>query len=518
MVPFSDLEKEGLVCLIGMAKDGPVRQPFLLKEETDVFLFLGQNQLSLAYQQLEEAGISRNQIVIYRMNGIHGQVDLKNETDTFFRFKTIGASASDRQLSIRTGKGTLSLIARQRLSDEEEVVQTRTFVLGEYPYLKDLEDAINYEAELGLTEIVAFAPNNLPTHTCFNESVEYFFLNSDPEDDCLLTSQTILKNHKERYWEKFEESFLVDKTLTFEPTLFELRAEALLFTDIYFDTFPEVAVLASKFAEQSTALHGRASYAIFNTSPIPKEQVIEPWYYQDEKGHWVTENGTLVIQPGQEKKAYTDQLLSTSLLLNRTDSALEHLQVVVGDFPFEEEALPLAPYYVATFLQTPTTLPVTNKAMQNIYFGETLSRKSIDILTDNGYICCVQSIRRNSVAYRAQSFRKKQPKSVFHSLHAHRTVLEINRTIKEKLETLIGVNNNEYQASSVHFFLKELLQNYQQKGVLQQFEIKLPTEVQGTNPLVITIDYILYQELQKISAGFSIEDRKGVTRIWKPND
>lgn len=80
------------------------------------------------------------------------------------------------------------------------------------------------------------------------------------------------------------------------------------------------------------------------------------------------------------------------------------------------------------------------------------------------------------------------------------------------------IHQHFFGGAGRYFFLKELLQNYQKKGVLQQFEIKFPTEVQGINPLVITIDYILYQELQKISAGFSIEDRKGVTRIWKPND
>lgn len=517
------------ICLIGMASDGPVCKPFFLNKDTDVFSLLGENQMAYSYDAIEKAGIAREKISIYRLNGEHGSIELSKDNEVFIRMITVGASDEDRTIAIQTGFKSITI--KKTIYEEYELttengpivdskiknIETRTFSFDIYPTLDLLTDAINRDATLGIVEVLS---NNLKNGYCtdyFVEQKEYLFLNSHSQENYVLEEGTLFETHKTNYWEKLFSGIIGDDSMSFQPALQLINSEIMVFTDVYYDSFPEAGSIIARFAQAKSEECGREVFSLMNTSPVPGLKNPPEWYFKTGPNTWMSEDGEVTIDPYEDVNSYLDKLTLLGLSSERNASHMNHLQVTVGDSFYQNTKIPISPYYAATFISTPFYQPVSNKQMTNPYYGEEISKSSIAILQSSGYICCVPSIRRNCVPFGAQSFSRKEG-TVLSFLHNQRIVSIIVNDLKEIFDSFIGYKKKEvYNPAILSNQITSYLSQFTNQQLIQTFSLNFPEiqDIDDPEELNLSVNLSLYNETHNIQAGFSIEDRKGAVNVWK---
>lgn len=526
MIDPTQIEPLDNVTLIGMAHDGPVLTPFSLREGVDPISLLGKNQLAANYIALEESGMNREDIIIYRLNGVHGRAELISDRTSFLEFKTIGASDEDKSVSIESGFQTL--IIKKTFYDESDIqddnskeiesIETQVYTLSDYTYLEDLVIDINHDAELGIIDVAANPLVEGKIKELFTEKQELFFSNSSSEDAYCLRADLDLSAHHDNYMEKLDVGLYEEGT--FERASFMINTEMMYFTDAYFDKDERLAYIAGMFANEKKELTGQQVFSILSCSPIPGRVEPPDWYVHISDNRWMSENGEVSINPNEKIQSYLSSLQIASFSARTDPSISENIQVIVGDTFVADQVISLASYYIGTYFETPYYLPVSNKNMRNSQFGEEISKSSIDILQHSGYICCVQSIRRNCVPVGAQSFSNKNDNSLKH-LHNKRLVSRISKDLKDFLSPLIGNNAlRNFQQSSIETQLTAFFNEYVKDGIIREFNLSV-SEIELINDYTgfsIDLNLSLFSELKKIKAGITLDSQRGVSTQWTAQD
>ncbi len=536
-----DQVPEGKIILVGMAVDGPVCRPFTLNEYTNIDEILGEEtHISVAFKQLLDAGINRENIVIYRLNGIHGQTTFNGPNkEPVLRFMTIGTSEENEEIHIKFQDNVLNILTykvnpipviedvldsegeeiEEDVEEQEtkiEVSKTAQYRLSNYDNWNDLVNDINKDAELGIISCaVQLVQYQDEVALDKDDDTEHYFEDIDTEEYLCRNEQTDEEEHKINYWNKLENGVLGDYEDKFMTPIAQMKAELLYFTDIYFDELPEVGIAAGSLAELLSEDSSSPCFSVMNTSPIPEQMTIPDWYYQDEEGNWYDGEEQIDLDVNREINNYIFNLDTMDVQIDKHLSAMNYLQIVVGDTFYHELPFPVSPYYCATYLQTPFYNPITNKPLSNQSFGEELNKSTIANLKNSGYICIVPSIRNGFVPYFAQTFNSKE-NSILEGVHTRRTLSHITTDLKEILNEYIGKPHTQYSQESIQKTIDEYLTQFVENDILRFYNYEVP-KISVLNPpklIEIFIDLNFYSETEKIRSGFSIDTKEGATDEW----
>lgn len=515
------------VLVVGMSHSGPVQRPFVLGDSTKAVKLLGENQMSHAYNSLIRTGVSPEDIFLYRLNGKYGTVNLQDEEkNVFIKFKTVSAETENQSLNLSVQSQGLVIEKKYTIEkeDKEDEVfsERRTYIYEDYNLLSELVDDINQDASLGLVDVICSEIEDGNIENFFTELGEYYFINSDSEDAYVLNDVSSLSQHKELYWEKFVEGILGDdEEVMFLTKASKVPCENILFLDVYADIFPEVVTYGSKLAHAITEEQEIACHAIFSTSPVPPfETDVPDWYIDNGDGSYVDENGTTVyIDKYKEQKDYLSNLEIYSSSVEREENYMENCQIVIGHQEIDELKFPLSGFYSGMYLLNPFYAPSSNKEIVGLEgFKELLKKSDIANLSSNGYICIVDSIRRNAVAFKSQSFQFKN-KNVIQRLNNQRLVGYVKKDVMEILSSYIGKDKKKLNVPQTTKILTEYFDQYADNDVIQSYKIDFPLFTKGNDSSIVelSISLNLYGEVSKINGGFSIEETKGEVDIWQIN-
>lgn len=506
---------KGKIVLVGMATDGPVRKPFTFRESSNPTEILGSNQLSNAFNTLEETGIDRSNIIIYRLNGNHGSTIFKGIDDTDeLEFLSTGTSNNIRETHISLSHGVLSVLMYETVIEQvgEDVVRrlklllTTQYRLSNYSNWDSLIDDINNDADLGIIEcVVRHIGNNKKVELKEDLSVHYLE-GLDEEEYLCLTENTKMDTHKLEYWKKVFIGIIGSTESPYETPLSGINSEMLLVTDIYFDDLPELGSVIGQMAINISEDNDVPCMVLMNTSPIPSKKEIPEWYYDLGNGKWGDGEQELIIDEFEDINRYIFNLDTMAEKIDTTAPQLEHLQVIIG----EDGIGPIAPYYASTYLQTPLHLPVSNKELKNTGFGEELSKTTIANLQSTGYICIVPSIRKNYVPYYAQTFHRKG-RGAIDSINIKRVLSRIIYDLKTTLDEYIGKPQSTLTKTVIESIVGTYLEPFKDNNILKGYTLELGdySHLSYSGRLDIHLDLDFFTEINSVKAGFSIETKDG---------
>ena len=165
----SGISAIGRVILSGMLMDGPPGKPFSLPTDSKPSLTLGVSPTTRLAETLLASGVPSEAIFYNRMNGIPYQISLPEENSPAFIIRSIGAHEEDQNISVSFSIEGLTLSSTYTKDGRPENRKDflRTYRYADYPYLVDLESAINQDALLGLVDVVAEAVTNIPSAGAF---------------------------------------------------------------------------------------------------------------------------------------------------------------------------------------------------------------------------------------------------------------------------------------------------------------------------------------------------------------
>ncbi len=522
-----DTEPEGKIVLVGMTADGPPHTGFTLPATTDVAALLGENELTRSYRVLEQAGIAREKILIYRLNGKRGFLTLAKDGVPYLRFHSLGAGKEDKNIQIKVQATGLVLQSNYAASDAKGF--SRTYAYADYPYLSDLADAINQDAllggiALGATELLEGAAT---VDYFLTEQGDYVLEGSDSEVGLCVGTDTEWTSYAGNYWIKFWNYVLGPGYDGYAQTpLTTLPCELLLFTDICLDKLPQLATFCARLAEQRTSEQQLVCTALLHPSTVPVDNTL-PGDARNVVGDTYTDAVTgerVTLDPAADRTAYLSVLNGLFTEADRDNPAMRHLQVVVGDnrsYNLQTDAngekqytvTPGSVYYAARYLLENFHSPLSNKELPGFeQLHVQLPKTCIAELQSNGYICIVSSVRRNFVTLFAQNLAAKTG-TILENFANQRFVGVVSRDIQNLLEENIGQSKTAYYLKDVSSLLTEYLNQYVTSGILSGFKILSRSSLNMFEEQV-ELELSLYNEVKQVKACFRVDKAEQEVAVW----
>lgn len=528
---------EDKVVLVGMAHDGPIQRPFMLEEHVDVDTMLGDNELANAYKELELNNVSRNNIIIYRLNGIYGEAIFKTEDGKeYFKIRTVSACSENKLIELNV-LPTGIVVTKYKTVDEyvelddlgnptnkTTVIDYQlTYIYSDYTYIYELADDINKDSSLGLSDIIAKEMVDGYTSDYFKEQRRIYLDTADSEKGFCLNNRDFFENYKPLYWDKFYKGVIGEdfQDGIFNTRLSNIKCEAMVFTDVYYDLFPEVGTYAARLCYQIQDEQDLYVSAIIGVSPPPEEDEIPEGYILISGNKYYNELGEEIFfdKRGSIRK-YISHLKTVATNEEREKEAyMENLQVVAGTALNLDGTryYSVIGGYAGVYIKTDRFIPVTNKKIHyENSIDEKIYRSDIASLTNYGYIYIVPSIRKGFVAYRAQSFETKD--GILNQLNNKRLYGVIKKDIRTILDGYIGKHRHDINVPQLSRFFEEYFDNMLNKNYINNYTYELPSQQKwdSYDRYDLKIELVLYGEIYKINSNFSVnpKDEGGIT-VWE---
>lgn len=489
---------EHTVVFIGTALDGPAHAPFILNPKEDVYEALGQSPLADAYHAAARAGV--NNIVLYRLNGKHAEAHIKTPAgEDVLSFRSVSAASYNNDIQMTLYPTHLYL--------RDAAGKTRSYFFEEYTTSSALEYAINRDAFYGLVEFYAHAVKvdypleNLvttPTETMFSggEDESHLLHSRDPQSAAPTDEGTITPILKERLGNAlFGEN--PDDISDRQPNshLGALNTGVYALCDMFPDDDVEFAEMLGSFCLNKTKHSGIGAIGVLGVQPIFPEVVDEgeDQSFQQtvaaRSSEWVAAREALADQEGHK-----------------------YVQVVTGHTVYtasDNPSIPVAYAYAATQAQLPYHTMMSNKSLTG--FGKLtfeLRKEDIALLTANGYICIVPSVRRGFVPYSVASFSKER-QSALAKPHNLRISQYVSRGVTEEMDRLIGEGYSELSLNlaleRVNVFLMDLVT----AGVTKDYDFESELSERNT-VLSLSIALTPVTEVKAIQSIVTIDFPRGV--------
>lgn len=509
-IDMNTTDPTGKIILVGMAEDGPVNRPFVLGENVAPQEMLGNTSLARSLQMLEGAGVNREDILLYRLNGKHGDVTIYAENaagqegEPIFRFRTIGASDMDQNGSIVVFPEAVSV----QWVERDQGQRTRTYRFSEYANTASLADHINQEAMLGLVPVMVKELAHVDMTTAFAFDREYLFHNAHSEAGYCLRDDVDIETYKLLYWEKFDQGVLGGgEPGEFYSLLRQTPCEAIVLLDMYFDWFPELRTIWAKLAKEKTAEQYTPCVGMMNASPVPHAVPVPSTWVLQEDGSYINEDQEIVLYDAEETfTLYVDKLkqqAADSALERATEGYMAYLHLLVGETFRYETTMPAMLNYAAAYVLNPMEKGLTNKTLPGFYRLEREITKSVVAeLSASGYVCIIPSVRRDFVALKSQGFLNLSSFSSLQKPHLLRLTGHLFKQIVAVIDQSIGEPEIRFDSTNIERELDEILSGAVKERKLQDYSLTVVDLEES--PIEVRISLVFFGELEKISTTHRI--------------
>lgn len=500
----------GKVVLVGMSEDGPVNRPFILGDKVSPQEMLGNTSLARGVMLLEEAGMTRENIILYRLNGKHGDVIIHAEDSAgvegipVFRFRTIGASDTDQNGSIVVFPEAISIQWMER--DQGE--RTRTYRFEDYIGTSELVDHVNQEAMMGIVPVMAQELAQVDLKTAFAFDREYLMHNAHSEMAYALREDVDINAYKPLFWEKFSQGVIGgNEPGGFYTLLRQTPCEAMVLLDMFFDWFPEVKTVMAMLAKEKTAEQYTPCVAMMNASPVPASVPVPETWVPQEDGSFINEDQEIVLyNPETDFENYVNVLqmqAEDSETERVTEGYLAYLHLIIGETFRYEAKLPASLSYAAAYALSPIERSLTNKTLPAFYRLEREITKSVVAeLSASGYVCIIPSVRRDFVAFKSQGFLALPSFTTLQKPHLLRLTGHLLQQVATVIDQFIGEPETRFDSTEVERDLDEILATALKERKLQDYTLTVVDLEE--NPIEVRISLVFFGELEKISTTHRI--------------
>jgi hypothetical protein len=458
---------EKAVVLVGAALDGPTNIPFLLNDNEEPHKVLGQSPLADAIVAARAVGV--NDIIAYRINGVHATATLMDNTGrAVVEFRSVSASDKYNAIQLMVYPTHLYIINTDGVS--------RSYFFDKYKTVNELAYAINRDAFYGLVEFTAHALDGyFPLVNIVSGLTELLFkggateehlINTrDPLGETTTDSSFVTSLLKERIKVAlFGEDPLDIADRSPNSELGSLHFGTITLCDIYHDDDAELTEMLGSFCMNKTAETGFGSIGVIGTKPIFPEVLSI-----DELG----EN----IETEDMEEAIRLRVLELIALAESLEDkeAYKYVQVIVGHTKYGQStrsSVPVSYGYAAAQALNDIHISMSNKSING--FGKLnfeISKEDIALLTANGYTCIVPSIRRGFVPFYATSFSKDK-ESLMSKPHNLRISQYVSRMLTEEVDYLIGSTYNALSIQETMEIAKGLLDGMVADKVIRSYGLR----------------------------------------------
>lgn len=527
---FSYVQREnrphGKVILIGMMEDGPTGNPFVLIDETKATKLLGDNETSRAYNELIEDGISRENIFLFRLNGSPGEAALKVNDEPALSLQSVSSHKEEQRITLTISEEGIALVSNYSDEAIKEGVRKdfkRTYRFDEYPYMPYLAEAITKDAAIGMHGIIAESHQAIETSILAQQKGQYALLNATEEEALIIKDgefppgsieedNTYLNDYWMRYYlQVLGEDFDGESS----STLNNIDAEVMYFTDVPVDDAKEVALLAARVAQDKAESQGLMCTALFRTNNVPEVKVLEDYEYINEDGTYynsVTGENEL-WEPHKEQEEFITKLTNLFTEEEKDSPETQYLQIVVGEEVNErEEIIPGATHHLKHLLKS-NLGSTANKELSNFLdIKAVLDKVVLDKLTSNGYICIVESIRRNAVTSKVKSLFNTQ--SILDEFINKKILSYISYDICSILDRYIGNSVSSYNTANLDEVFNEYLMQYVDAEVIKSYTLGEREYGDVIGNASIKIDIVLYGQIESISGAIRLKETGWEVDLW----
>lgn len=500
----------GKIVLVGMAEDGPVNRPFVLGGKVSPQEMLGSTSLARGVLTLEEAGVPRENIILYRLNGKHGDVTIHAEDSAgvegipVFRFRTIGASDMDQDASIVVFPEAISVQWMER----DQGQRTRTYRFEDYIGTSDLIDHVNQEAMLGIVPVMAQELAQVDLKTAFAFDREYLMHNAHSESAYCLREDVDVDAYKPLYWEKFSQGVIGSATPgEFFTLLRQTPCEAMVVLDMYFDWFPEIKTVMGMLASEKTAEQYTPCVAMMNASPVPESVPVPETWVPQEDGSFINEDQEIVLyNPETDFEAYVSSLLAQSKASDverMTEGYFAYLHLIIGETSRYETTIPASLSYAAAYALSPMEKSLTNKTLPAFYrLKREITKSVVAELSSSGYVCIIPSVRRDFVAFKSQGFLALPSFTTLQKPHLLRLTGHLLQQVANVIDQFIGEPETRFDSTQVERDLDDILATALKERKLQNYTLTVVDLEE--QPIEVRISLVFFGELEKISTTHRI--------------
>lgn len=493
-----ETEPENTVVIVGTALDGPSQVPFTLNIDADPYDVLGQSPLAHAYNAARRVGTEN--IVAYRLNGVHSTATLKDRNGKeVMAFQSVSAGDDYNNIQMIVYSDHLYVVGTNGAA--------RSYFFDKYLTAVDLAYGINRDAYYGLIEINAvFLDEYYVLKGIVDDTVEVMFegglteehliTSRDPLSETTTDASAIIPLLQERL-EYALFGYDIQDIADRHPNnnLGMLNCGVITICDMYHDDNSDLTEILGSFCKNKTDETGYGCIGVIGTRPIYPANPDEG--EEIDYAHIVK---TSVI----ELQALSDSLTDKE--------AYKYVQVVVGHTIYPEsngEHVSLAYAYAASQAQYPYYTMMSNKAISG--FGKLnydITKEDVALLTSNGYTCIIPSIRRGFVPYYATSFSKDK-ESIMAKPHHLRISQYVSRTLVEELDSLVGNTSVTLSIKDAIDRANEFLTSLVTSNIIRTYELTYELSSDSTQ-LDVNVSLTPYSEIKAINSIATISFPQGV--------
>lgn len=263
---------ENVLMIVGTALDGPSGVPFQLYPDKDPYQVLGNSPLADAYVAAIRAGT--NNVMAYRINGVHATAILKNrDGKQLIKFESVSASDNYNDIQMVAYPDHLYIV------NTDSTI--RTYFFDKYPTVRELAYGINRDAFYGLVEFNAevideyYPLANLvdnPTDVMFEGGLaeEQLITNRDPASESEVNPTSVVPTLKDRIASTLfgEEEDILERQPNTEIGM--INYGVIVLCDIYHEDDPEITEMLGSFCMNKTSETGYGCIGVIGTQPIYK--------------------------------------------------------------------------------------------------------------------------------------------------------------------------------------------------------------------------------------------------------
>lgn len=527
---FSYVQREnrphGRVILIGMMEDGPTGNPFTLIDETKATKLLGDNETSRAYNLLIEDGTPKENIFLFRLNGSPGEAIIDINDETVLTLQSVSSHVEEQNINLRVSEEGIALYSNY----SEEAIETgkrrdfkRTYRFDEYPYMTNLAEAITKDAAIGMHGVIAESSKPIKSNILTQGRERYVFVNADQEASLIMKDGSFTPGSIEEegsylndYWTRFYLNVLgVDFDGESSSKLNDIDAEVIYFTDVPVDDAKEIALLSARVAQDKAESQGLMCTALFRTNNVPKVKSLEEYEYRNEDNTYFNpETGqNEKWEPHKEQDEFISKLTNLFTEEEKNSPEVKHIQIVVGEeINIEGEIIPGAAHHLKHLLKSNLN-STANKELSNFLEVNTVLDKIVlDKLSRNGYICIVESIRRNAVTSKVKS--PYNGESILDEFLNKKILSYISYDICSILDRYIGNSVSSYNTTDLDEVFNEYLMQYVDAEVIKSYTLGEREYGDVAGNASIKLDIVLHGQIEGISGAVRLKETGWEVDLW----
>ena len=517
-MPDNFSSPKGKVMLIGHLLDGLVARPFTLIDRFEPETILGDNPMTRTARVLINAGVPKDNIVYYRLNGNSSRLIIENNEESIFEFYSIGANDADNDILVTVSQEGLVIKSIHDLEiTPNRLVFNRSYLFKDYPYLSDLASAINEDASFGLTEIIAREIKNQETLSAF--TIGEYRLSEGKSGESYIHEDVIPDDmkliHESEYFELFSKYVLGNDYdgLSYQP-LIEIPVEVMLYPDVYADDQKLVSMLAAGIGKQKTDEQQRQCYVLINSSPIPAlKTLLEGEYMTSDSTYW-----DIILEEELPYDELVNQKVFALKLLNLFDEEelslplMENLMITIGEDA--RSSAPAAAFLASNILTSSSSDILSNKGFSGFSkLSHQLNKSMVASLSNSGYICIVPSIRKGYVSQIVQSMRLKT-ETLLSDWSNQRLLGEIKEDISLILDRYIGKPYGFFTVTGLENELKDYFDQQLNANHLQGYTLDPINQDVLNNEMSIALELSLPYEVRAISGTLDMKREGWEIDLW----